>query len=56
MVLISKACTEWCLSTHMFEEQNWYAWQNVKLQVKDKFTETWGRFKKAYELLNLKSS
>ena len=25
MVLISKACTEWCWSTHMFEEQNWYA-------------------------------
>ena len=40
LVLISKACTEWCWSTHMFEEQNWYALQSGKLQVTAEFTET----------------
>ena len=40
MVLISKACTEWWWSTHMFEEQDWYPLQNSKLQVKAEFSET----------------
>ena len=40
MVLISKACTKWCWSTHTFEEQNWYASQTSKIQVKAEFTET----------------
>ena len=31
MVLISKAWTEWCWSTHMFEEQNWYVLQSSKI-------------------------
>ena len=37
MVLISKACIEWCWST---EEQNWYLLQSSKLQVKAEFTLT----------------
>ena len=40
MVPISKACTKWCWSTHTFEEQNWYASQTSKIQVKAQFTET----------------
>ena len=40
MMLISKACTEWCWSTHMFKEQDWYPLQSSKLQVKAEFTET----------------
>ena len=41
MVLISKACTDWCWSTHAFVEQNWwYALQSSKLRVKAEFTET----------------
>ena len=39
-VLISKACAEWCWCTHTFEEQNWYALESSKLQVKAEFTET----------------
>ena len=37
---MSKACTEWCWSTHTLEEQNWYPSQSSKLQVKAEFTET----------------
>ena len=40
MMLISKVCTEWCWSTHMFQEQNWYSLQSSKLQVNAEFTET----------------
>ena len=40
MVLISKACTGWCWSTHVSQEQNWYPLQSSKLQVKAEFTET----------------
>ena len=40
MVVISKTCTEWCLSTHTFEQQNWYPLQSCKLHVKAEFTET----------------
>ena len=40
MVLISKACTEWCWGTHMCQEQNWYPLQSSKLQIKAEFTET----------------
>ena len=41
MVLISNACREWCWSTHTFEEQDWYALESSKLQVKKaEFTET----------------
>ena len=40
LVLISKACTQWCWSAHMFEEQNWYALQSSKLQVTAEFTDT----------------
>ena len=39
MVFISNACTEWCWSTHTFEDQ-WYPLQSSKLQVKAEFTET----------------
>ena len=34
MVLISKACTVWCWSTHICKEQNGYPLQSSKLQVK----------------------
>ena len=34
MVLVSKACTWWCWSTHMCLEQNWYPLQSSTLQVK----------------------
>ena len=40
MILISNAWTEWCWSTHTFEDQNWYPLQSRKLQFKDEFTET----------------
>ena len=40
MVLIPKACTEWCWSTHMCWAQNWHSFQSSKLQVKAEFTET----------------
>ena len=40
MVLISKACTEWCWTTHMFSQQNWYPLQSSKLQVKPEYSET----------------
>ena len=40
MVLISKARTEWCWSIHTFEEQNCYALESSKLQIKVEFTET----------------
>ena len=33
MVLLSKACTEWCWSNYTFDEQNWYPLQSSKLQV-----------------------
>ena len=36
----NRVCTEWCWSTHTFEEQNWYALESSKLQVKAEFTET----------------
>ena len=39
VVFISKACTDWCWSTHTFEEQNWYPLQNIKLLIKAEFTE-----------------
>ena len=32
MVLISKACTELCWSTHMCSEQNWYPLHSSKIQ------------------------
>ena len=40
MVLISNACTEWCWSTHICWEQDWYPLQSSKLQVKAEYTET----------------
>ena len=40
MVLISKACTEWCWSTHMCWEQDWYPLQSSKLQVKAEYTDS----------------
>ena len=40
MMLISKTCTEWCWSTHMCWEQNWYPLQSSKLHVKAEYTET----------------
>ena len=44
MVLISNACTEWCWSTHMCEEQTWYPLQSSKLQVKAEYTVAKGVF------------
>ena len=35
------ACTEYCWSTHMCEEQNWHPLQSSKLQVKAEYTETY---------------
>ena len=40
MVLTSKACTEWCISTGTFERHSWYAFESSKLQVKAEFTKT----------------
>ena len=40
MVLISMACTEWCWSTRVCLEQNWYPLQISKLEVKAGFTKT----------------
>ena len=40
MMLTSKTCAEWCWSTHMCYEQNWYPLQSSKLQVKAEYTET----------------
>ena len=40
MMLISKACTEWCWSTHMCQEQNWHPLKSSKLQVMTEYTET----------------
>ena len=34
IMLISKTCAEWCWSTHMCLEQNWYPLHRSKLQVK----------------------
>ena len=39
-MLKSKACTEWCWSTHMCWEQNWYPLQSSRLKVKAEYTET----------------
>ena len=40
MVLTSKTYTEWSWSTYRFEEQNCYAVDSIKLQVKAEFAET----------------
>ena len=40
MVLISKACTGWCWSTHVCKEHNWYPLQSSNLQLNSEFTET----------------
>ena len=39
MVLISKACNEWCGITHTFEELNRYALQSSNLQIEAELTE-----------------
>ena len=40
-MLISKACTEWCWSTHTLEVQNWYALRSSKLQVNAEFKDNY---------------
>ena len=55
IVIILKAYTEWCWSTHRFEEQNWCALENSKLQVKSEFTETCPRAASSATILSFQT-